>query len=106
MQVCSVQLVVVEGNASAPLPVRSSSPDDPFIWIEVGAAWLEWPGHAHRVKGRWLPCIVTSRDRCVPKQGMLDLSRGEIIVADAERLKSVACDCHDVIKANYEQVGR
>jgi CRP-like cAMP-binding protein len=40
------------------------------------------------------------------RQGMLRLERGRILIGDRNRLLSVSCDCYEVIKRNYEQVGR
>jgi CRP-like cAMP-binding protein len=40
------------------------------------------------------------------KRGMLRRERGRVLVGDRERLLSVTCDCYQVIKDNYEQVGR
>jgi hypothetical protein len=37
---------------------------------------------------------------------MLKVERGRVLIVDRERLLEVACDCHDVIRQNYEQVGR
>lgn len=38
--------------------------------------------------------------------GMLSLESGRVLMGDRERLLSVSCDCYDVIRRNYEQVGR
>jgi CRP-like cAMP-binding protein len=40
------------------------------------------------------------------KRGMLKRERGRVLVGDRERLLTVTCDCYQVIKDNYEQVGR
>ena len=40
------------------------------------------------------------------RRGMLKVERGRVLVIDRPRLRTVACDCHEVIKENYEQVGR
>jgi CRP-like cAMP-binding protein len=40
------------------------------------------------------------------KRGMLKVDRGRVLILDRERLAGVSCDCHDVIRRNYEQVGR
>ncbi len=40
------------------------------------------------------------------RRGMLRVERGRVLVADRAKLLTVACDCHDVIRENYEQVGR
>jgi hypothetical protein len=40
------------------------------------------------------------------RQGMLKLERGRILIGDRDRLASVSCDCYEVIRRNYEQVGR
>jgi CRP-like cAMP-binding protein len=40
------------------------------------------------------------------RQGMIRVERGRLVNADRERLLTVTCDCHAVIKHNYEQVGR
>jgi CRP-like cAMP-binding protein len=40
------------------------------------------------------------------KQGMLKVERGRVLMVDRDRLAEVACDCHQVIRQNYEQVGR
>jgi CRP-like cAMP-binding protein len=39
------------------------------------------------------------------RQGILRLERGRILLADRTRLAGITCDCYDVIKASYEQVG-
>jgi CRP-like cAMP-binding protein len=38
--------------------------------------------------------------------GMLRLQRGRVLIGDRDRLASVSCDCYEVIRRNYEQVGR
>jgi CRP-like cAMP-binding protein len=38
--------------------------------------------------------------------GMLRLQRGRVVIGDRDRLASVSCDCYEVIRRNYEQVGR
>jgi CRP-like cAMP-binding protein len=40
------------------------------------------------------------------QRGMLKIRRGEILIGDRNKLAAVACDCYEVIKRNYEQVGR
>jgi hypothetical protein len=40
------------------------------------------------------------------RQGMLRLQRGRVLIGDRNRLASVSCDCYEVIRRNYEQVGR
>jgi CRP-like cAMP-binding protein len=40
------------------------------------------------------------------RQGMLKLQRGRVLIGDRSRLASVSCDCYEVIRRNYEQVGR
>lgn len=40
------------------------------------------------------------------KRGMLGVERGRIVVGDRDRLLGVSCDCYQVIKLSYEQVGR
>jgi CRP-like cAMP-binding protein len=40
------------------------------------------------------------------RQGMLKLQRGRILIGDRNRLASVSCECYEVIRRNYEQVGR
>jgi CRP-like cAMP-binding protein len=40
------------------------------------------------------------------RQGMLRLQRGRVLIGDRDRLASVSCDCYEVIRRNYEQVGR
>ena len=38
-------------------------------------------------------------------RGLLKNERGRVVVGDRNRLLSVACDCYEVIKQNYSQVG-
>jgi CRP-like cAMP-binding protein len=38
--------------------------------------------------------------------GMLRLQRGRVVIGDRDRLARVSCDCYEVIRRNYEQVGR
>ena len=38
--------------------------------------------------------------------GMLRLQRGRIVIGDRGRLAKVSCECYEVIRRNYEQVGR
>lgn len=38
--------------------------------------------------------------------GMLRVEKGRVLIGDRSRLLSVSCDCYEVIKSNYEQVGR
>jgi hypothetical protein len=40
------------------------------------------------------------------RRGMLRVERGRVLLGDRDRLLSVSCGCYDVIKGNYEQVGR
>jgi CRP-like cAMP-binding protein len=40
------------------------------------------------------------------QEGMLRVERGRLLIGDPERLRHVSCDCYEVIKRNYEQVGR
>jgi len=39
-------------------------------------------------------------------RGMLKSERGRVFVGDRARLLEASCDCYEVIKENYEQVGR
>jgi CRP-like cAMP-binding protein len=40
------------------------------------------------------------------KRGMLKVERKRVLIADRDRLLEVSCDCHEVIRQSYEQVGR
>jgi CRP-like cAMP-binding protein len=40
------------------------------------------------------------------RRGILRVERGRVLMGDRERLLAVACDCYEVIRRNYEQVGR
>lgn len=40
------------------------------------------------------------------RRGILRIERGRILIADRDELVKTSCDCYDVIKKNYEQVGR
>jgi CRP-like cAMP-binding protein len=40
------------------------------------------------------------------KRGWLKLQRGQVLLGDRDGLLSASCDCYEVIKRNYEQVGR
>jgi hypothetical protein len=40
------------------------------------------------------------------REGMLRVERGRVLIGDRDRLRTVSCDCYDVIRRNYEQVGR
>jgi CRP-like cAMP-binding protein len=40
------------------------------------------------------------------RQGILRLERGRVSIGDRDKLLSVSCDCYEVIRRNYEQVGR
>jgi Crp-like helix-turn-helix protein len=40
------------------------------------------------------------------RDGMLRVERGRVLIGDRDRLLKVTCDCYEVIKRNYEQVGR
>jgi hypothetical protein len=39
-------------------------------------------------------------------RGMLTIERGRVLLGDRNRLLTVACDCYEIIRKNYEQVGR
>ncbi len=39
------------------------------------------------------------------KRGMLKVERGRVLIGDRDRLVTVSCDCHEVIRRNYERVG-
>jgi hypothetical protein len=38
--------------------------------------------------------------------GILNVERGRLSIGDRDQLLGVSCDCYEVIKRNYEQVGR
>jgi CRP-like cAMP-binding protein len=40
------------------------------------------------------------------RRGMLRVETGRVLIGDRDRLLGVSCDCYEVIKSNYEQVGR
>ena len=40
------------------------------------------------------------------REGMLRVERGRVFLGDRDRLLRVTCDCYEVIRRNYEQVGR
>ena len=40
------------------------------------------------------------------RQGMLKVERGRVLIVERALLLKVTCDCHAVIRHNYEQVGR
>jgi CRP-like cAMP-binding protein len=40
------------------------------------------------------------------RNGMLKLQRGRVLIGDRKQLIGVVCDCYEVIRRNYEQVGR
>jgi CRP-like cAMP-binding protein len=40
------------------------------------------------------------------KDGMLRVQRGRVLLGDRDRLLQVTCDCYEVIRRSYEQVGR
>jgi CRP-like cAMP-binding protein len=40
------------------------------------------------------------------KRGLLRSDRGLLLIGDRDGLLGVSCDCYEVIKRNYEQVGR
>jgi CRP-like cAMP-binding protein len=40
------------------------------------------------------------------RRGILKVERGALLIGDRDQLLTVSCDCYEVIKANYEQVGR
>jgi hypothetical protein len=42
----------------------------------------------------------------IPCERMLRLERGRVLIGDRDRLFNVSCDCYEVIRRNYEQVGR
>jgi CRP-like cAMP-binding protein len=39
------------------------------------------------------------------KRGMLTIERGRVLLGDRERLQRATCECYQVIKENYQQVG-
>jgi CRP-like cAMP-binding protein len=39
-------------------------------------------------------------------RGILKFARGRVLVADRAGLRKVSCNCHDIIRQNYERVGR
>jgi CRP-like cAMP-binding protein len=40
------------------------------------------------------------------RRGMLRVQRGSVVVGNRDDLLKVSCDCYEVIKRNYQQVGR
>jgi CRP-like cAMP-binding protein len=40
------------------------------------------------------------------RQGILKTARGRVLLGDRTRLLTASCDCYQVIKENYEQVGQ
>jgi hypothetical protein len=40
------------------------------------------------------------------RNGMLRVESGRVLIGDRKRLLSVTCDCYEVIRNNYEQVGK
>lgn len=40
------------------------------------------------------------------KDGMLRVQRGRVLLGDRDRLLRVTCDCYEVIRRSYEQIGR
>ena len=40
------------------------------------------------------------------RRGTLRVERGRVLVGDREKLLKVTCDCYEVIRRNYAQVGR
>jgi CRP-like cAMP-binding protein len=40
------------------------------------------------------------------KRGMLKPERARVLIGNRDRLLDVACDCYEVIRQNYAQVGR
>jgi CRP-like cAMP-binding protein len=40
------------------------------------------------------------------KRGLLHVERGQIVIGDRDGLLGASCDCYDVIRRSYEQVGR
>jgi hypothetical protein len=38
--------------------------------------------------------------------GILNVERGRLLIGDRDQLLGVSCDCYEVIKRNYAQVGR
>jgi hypothetical protein len=40
------------------------------------------------------------------KAGILNVEGRWVTLADRNRLKEAACECYDVIRTNYEAVGR
>jgi CRP-like cAMP-binding protein len=40
------------------------------------------------------------------RQGILKVERGRLLIGDRDQLLGMSCDCYDVIKRNYERVGR
>jgi Crp-like helix-turn-helix domain len=40
------------------------------------------------------------------RRGILKVARGRLLLADRAKLVSASCDCYEVIRRNYEQVGR
>lgn len=40
------------------------------------------------------------------KRGILTIERGQVTIGNRERLLELSCDCYQVIKGNYDQVGQ
>lgn len=40
------------------------------------------------------------------KAGIVSVSRSEVTVTDRERLLGVSCECYEIIRSHYEEVGR
>jgi hypothetical protein len=40
------------------------------------------------------------------KAGMLNVKGRWVTLADRDRLKEAACECYDIIRKNYDVVGR
>jgi CRP-like cAMP-binding protein len=40
------------------------------------------------------------------KAGILKVEGREVTIADRDRLKEAACECYDIIRKNYDAVGR
>ncbi len=40
------------------------------------------------------------------RSGILKVERGRLLIGDRDQLLRMSCDCYEVIKSHYEQVGR
>jgi len=40
------------------------------------------------------------------KRGLLRVERGQIVIGNRDGLLGISCDCYEVIRRSYEQVGR